>query len=214
MADEDKRPDEVDPSSDPRFEEDVAPQSDPEFETDEPAHVSSGDAQGSDAAELKVESVDSDTSDETQGDEFEDEDTMAASVAEVVAAVTATGGDPHGTHGTHDSHGGHLGHVAPMSVLIGVLAALILLTILTVGVTAVDLGSQGNFVVAMIIATVKAVLVMGYFMHLFWDSKFNIVAFGSSFLFAALFFAMAFLDRSENQGDIDAWEADHPVMQP
>ena len=41
------------------------------------------------------------------------------------------------------------------SLLLGVLSALILLTVMTVGVTMVDLGSQWNFVVAMIIATIK-----------------------------------------------------------
>ena len=43
-----------------------------------------------------------------------------------------------------------------MSLLLGVLGALVILTVLTVAVTAVDLGSQGNFIVAMIIATVFA----------------------------------------------------------
>src|SRR5688572_28102445 len=91
----------------------------------------------------------------------------------------AAEGSTHG-HEAEAGHGhgdDHFAHVLPMPLLIGVLLALILLTILTVGVTAVDLGSQGNFVVAMIIATVKAVLVMGYFMHMVWDSKFNVVAF-------------------------------------
>src|SRR5690606_29951459 len=103
-------------------------------------------------------------------------------------------------------HEDHLGHTAPMSLLIGVLIALGMLTILTVAVTAIDLGSQGNFVVAMIIATVKAILVMGYFMHMFWDAKFNVVAFTSSFLFVLLFLTMALLDRSEYQNDMDNFE--------
>lgn len=113
----------------------------------------------------------------------------------------------HGDHG-HGDHDEHLGHTAPISLLVGVLLALGMLTVLTVAVTAVDLGSQGNFVVAMIIATVKAILVMGYFMHMFWDSRFNVVAFTSSFLFVLLFLAMAVLDGSEYQKDVKTYEND------
>lgn len=111
-------------------------------------------------------------------------------------------------HGGHEDHDEHLGHTAPVSILVGVLIALGMLTILTVAVTAVDLGSQGNFVVAMIIATVKAILVMGYFMHMFWDSRFNVVAFTSSFLFVLLFLAMAVLDGSEYQQDVKDYQND------
>ncbi len=109
-------------------------------------------------------------------------------------------------HGAHDE--GHFAHTAPAPMLIGVFVALILLTILTVGVTAVDLGANGNLVVAMVIATVKAALVMGYFMHMFWDNKFNVVAFTSSFLFVILFLAMSLTDRGEYQDAINHWEAD------
>jgi len=128
-------------------------------------------------------------------------------------AITQAVAVPHHHDAGHGhGHGDeHFAHELPMSLLVGVLLALILLTVLTVGVTSVDLGSQGNFVVAMIIATVKAVLVMGYFMHMVWDSKFNVVAFTSSFLFVLLFLAMAVLDRSEYQDSIDLWETDQKI---
>lgn len=133
------------------------------------------------------------------------------SVGEDSAAAIRAGHDPGAhDHGAHD-HGGHdhFAHTSPMSLLVGVLIALVLLTILTVGVTAIDLGAQGNFIVAMIIATVKAALVMGYFMHMVWDNKFNVVAFTSSFLFVLLFLAMALTDRGEYQDSIDTWEVDN-----
>jgi cytochrome c oxidase subunit IV len=110
-------------------------------------------------------------------------------------------------HG-HGGHGDGHGHTAPMALLIGVLGALIVLTVMTVGVTSVDLGSQGNFIVAMIVATVKAILVMGFFMHMFWDSKFNVIAFTSSFLFVMLFLSMAVLDRSEYRPNAQNFEND------
>lgn len=115
----------------------------------------------------------------------------------------AHGGSAHGGHGDE-----HFAHTLPMTVLGGVLGALIVLTVLTVAVTSVDLGSQGNFIVAMIIATIKAALVMGYFMHLVWDSKFNVFVFLSSFFFVMLFLSMALLDRQEYQTGIDTFEAD------
>lgn len=119
--------------------------------------------------------------------------------SEQVAAASA-----HGGHGHGDGHG----HVLPMWLLLGVLGALVVLTVLTVAVTAIDLGTQGNLVVAMVIATVKAILVMGIFMHLFWDSRFNLIAFASSFLFVLLFLSMAVLDRSEYTPTVLEFEAD------
>lgn len=122
--------------------------------------------------------------------------------------VAAAAAAPVAAHGhAHDSHGhDHFAHTTPMWLLLGVLGALIVLTVMTVGVTMVDLGSQGNFVVAMIIATIKAALVMAFFMHLVWDNKFNVVAFVSSFLFVLLFLSMAVLDRKEYQLGIDTFE--------
>ena len=103
----------------------------------------------------------------------------------------------------HD-HG--LAHITPVKLLVGVFGALTVLTILTVAVTSVDLGSQGNFIVAMIIATIKAGLVMAFFMHLVWDKKFNLTVFLSSFLFVLLFLSLALTDRNEYQGEIDLFE--------
>jgi cytochrome c oxidase subunit 4 len=102
----------------------------------------------------------------------------------------------------HDEHHG-LAHTTPVALLAGVLGALLVLTILTVSVTKIDLGSQGNLVVAMVIATVKAALVVTFFMHLKWDRKVHLVLFMSSVLFVILFLSMALTDRSEYQHSID-----------
>ena len=117
---------------------------------------------------------------------------------------------PHG-HTAHDGHGhGHdhgLAHTTPVSLLFGILGALLVLTIATVAVTAIDLGAQGNLVVAMIIATIKAALVCTFFMHLLWDKKFNTILFLTSVLFLILFLSMATADRGEYQNDVDAYRA-------
>src|SRR4051812_9924619 len=72
-------------------------------------------------------------------------------------------------HAAHADHGHGLAHTMPIPMLIGILALLMALTILTVSVTSFDLGAQGNLVVAMVIATIKAGLVVAFFMHLVWD---------------------------------------------
>jgi|GEM_PF-405792 len=138
-------------------------------------------------------------------------DTLPSAVREALSEAKGSHGHGHGGHGGGHAaaHGDeHFAHTLPMTMLLGVLGALVILTVLTVAVTSVDLGSQGNFIVAMIIATIKAALVMGYFMHLVWDSKFNVFAFLSSFLFVLLFLSMALLDRGEYQPTIDRFEAD------
>ena len=107
-------------------------------------------------------------------------------------------------HGAHD-HG--LAHTTPVTLLFGILAALLALTVATVAVTAIDLGAQGNLIVAMVIATIKAALVCTFFMHLLWDKKFNTVLFLVSVLFLILFLSMATTDRGEYQNDVDAYRA-------
>src|SRR4051794_381311 len=56
-------------------------------------------------------------------------------------------------HAHGDDHGHGLAHTMPLPLLFGVLGALLALTIATVAVTSIDLGAQGNLVVAMVIAT-------------------------------------------------------------
>ncbi len=114
----------------------------------------------------------------------------------------------HADHGAEDHEDHGLAHTMPIKGLIGVWAALMVLTVLTVSVTSVDLGYTLNLVVAMAIATVKATLVMLFFMHLWWDKKFNVVVFLSSFLFVLLFVALTVNDRGEYQADIESYRQD------
>jgi cytochrome c oxidase subunit 4 len=115
----------------------------------------------------------------------------------------------HGDAGhAHDEHADHgLAHTMPLPLLFGVLAALLVLTIATVSVTAIDLGAQGNLIVAMIIATIKAALVCTFFMHLLWDKKFHTVLFLTSVLFLILFLSMTSTDRGEYQHLVDEYRA-------
>ena len=103
-----------------------------------------------------------------------------------------------------DEHDAHTGpHVVPLWLLAAVLAALLVLTVVTVAVTLVDLGNF-NIFVALIIAVIKAALVVLYFMHLRWDSPFNSVILISSLLFVAVFMAFALIDTAEYRPNVDA----------
>ncbi len=95
---------------------------------------------------------------------------------------------------------GHV-HIVPPRILLGVWAALLVLTVLTVAVTRVDLGAL-NVWVALGIATVKAILVALFFMHLRYDKPFNSVVLVSSIFFLALFLGLALLDTLHYRADL------------
>ncbi|WKZ57841.1 MAG: cytochrome C oxidase subunit IV family protein [Bdellovibrionota bacterium] len=76
----------------------------------------------------------------------------------------------------HDSHSGHgegfhgeLGHVVPYKTYLAILIWLLILTVVTVAAAQVDFGAM-NAVVAMIIASIKALLVATIFMHLKFEN--------------------------------------------
>jgi caa(3)-type oxidase subunit IV len=76
---------------------------------------------------------------------------------------------------------------------VGVFAALLVLTVVTVAISRVDLG-PANMLVAMLVATVKASLVCGFFMQLKYDEKLNSIVFTFGLIFVALFFLFTTLD--------------------
>lgn len=92
----------------------------------------------------------------------------------------------------HDAHGEH--HHIPVTTHYKVFAALIGFTILTV-VTAkmMDFGAF-NAIIAFAIAISKALLVLGYFMHLKFDEKIYKYIIGSSFFFVFLLYVFCVLD--------------------
>lgn len=102
----------------------------------------------------------------------------------------------------HDDHDHGIAHVASKKVLLGTWVALMILTIITVLATKVDLGASANLTIAMLIATVKAILVCMFFMHLRYDKVLHTVVFCSAFLFALLFVSFALMDTSEYQHDV------------
>ncbi len=104
----------------------------------------------------------------------------------------------HATAG--EAHDEHL-HVMPFKVLAAVFATLLVLTVVTVAVTRVDLGNF-NLWIAMAIATVKASLVVLFFMHMLYDRPFHAVVFITALLVVTLFIGIALIDTGAYQPEM------------
>ena len=102
-------------------------------------------------------------------------------------------------HG-HSEDGHDFAHPMPVPMLLAVFFALVFLTIVTVAQASFDLGGL-DIAVVMAIATVKAGLVMAFFMHLAYDKPFNIIVFLSSFVFVGLFVIFTLSDSKMNSPD-------------
>jgi cytochrome c oxidase subunit 4 len=103
-----------------------------------------------------------------------------------------------------DSHAAHADgpHVSPLSLYLGIFGVLCFLTYVTIEISRPLLITEQLFhgttglVVAMGVATVKASLVGAWFMHLKYDTRFNVLVFLGSFWFAAVFFGFTLMDLS------------------
>lgn len=87
---------------------------------------------------------------------------------------------------------------ASQKLYYGVFTALLVLTVLTVGMYQIHLGAM-NLVVAIVIATMKAGLVVWFFMHMSHEKKFNAAVFLSSLLFGAIFLAYTLNDTEHRE---------------
>lgn len=102
----------------------------------------------------------------------------------------------------HEStDGAVVAHVSSWKLYVGILGVLLLLTLATVGVYQIHLGAA-NLAIAVLIATMKASLVVLYFMHLKYDTRFNALVFIGALLFMGLFLAYTLAD-TEYRGSID-----------
>ncbi len=61
-------------------------------------------------------------------------------------------------------------HIVPYRTFLLVLLALLAFTFISIGVTSYDLGPV-TVLTALLLATLKTILVLTYFMHLKWDVK-------------------------------------------
>jgi len=92
-------------------------------------------------------------------------------------------------------------HVSSVKFYIGILAALMFFTLLTVAVASIHLGPL-NLAVAIVIASIKATLVITFFMHLKYDNKFNATIVISTLLFIGVFFVYTMND-TDRRAELD-----------
>lgn len=99
-------------------------------------------------------------------------------------------------HSTSDTHGHDphdFAHPFPVWGLLAVFFALVFLTIATVAQSHFDFGSY-EVLVTMVIATIKASLVVLFFMHMAFEKSYNALIFVSSLLFVSLFLGFTLMD--------------------
>jgi len=96
------------------------------------------------------------------------------------------------THAPHNSTEYHP-HITSVQANLVVFALLMLLLVLTVAAAYTITGTLG-IVVAMIIATVKAVLILAYFMHVRFGSKLQLIFATSAFFWLLLLFGITLMD--------------------
>jgi len=99
--------------------------------------------------------------------------------------------DPHADT-AQSTHAPHV-HVSSLAMYFSVFFALAIGTILTVVASRLDLG-MWNTPIALVIATIKAVLVILFFMHAIHSTRLTWVVIVASFLWLAVFFVLTFTD--------------------
>ena len=101
-------------------------------------------------------------------------------------------------------------HILPLKLYLTIGGALLFLTFVTWWVAHFDFGAM-NMVIAMLIALVKATLVVMYFMHLRYDSKLYLSVFLLALLMLATFIIFTMLD-TERRGEVDR-TTKYPIKQ-
>jgi len=105
-----------------------------------------------------------------------------------------------------NAHGATIVHVVPLKLLVAVFGALTTLTVITVAASTVNFG-EFNLIVALVIAVIKASLVVLFFMHLRWDKPFNSIVFIGCLIFVALFISLSLLDSHQYRHSVIGGQA-------
>lgn len=113
----------------------------------------------------------------------------------------------------HSEHSSGAEHVVPVSTCVGVFLALIAFTALTTGVAYIDLG-RWNTVVALIIAVIKMLLVVLFFMHVKYAAGLTRIAILAGFFWLAIMITLTLSDELTRGWEIVAhgWSAMIPLL--
>ena len=103
--------------------------------------------------------------------------------------------------------------IVPLKYYIGTFVGLLFLTVITVVAAQFDFGPL-NLTVALVIAFLKASLVVAFFMGLRWEKGFNLIAFISGLLFFSIFIILTFSDIGFRQYRDPAEGQRHSLVSP
>lgn len=112
-------------------------------------------------------------------------------------------------HAAHSQELQNFAHPAPVWQLLTVFFALVGLTFLTVYQATLDTGDL-ELILSLFIATIKAALVMLFFMHMLHDKPINIIIFLSAFVFVALFISFTLMDAHAYRDSVELKNVDSP----
>ena len=101
----------------------------------------------------------------------------------------------------HEEEHNGVGHVVPVKYLAATGIILLFLTLVTVWAAGVDLGKI-NVYLALVIASVKATLVVAFFMHLRWDRPFNSIILLTALLMVSILIGFAMTDTLEYKSTV------------
>lgn len=85
-------------------------------------------------------------------------------------------------------------HEHPQVPYFLIFGALAVMTVVTIGASYVDIGKSGNVILAMFLASIKASLVMMFFMHLKYEKKTLVLIALAPFALAAILAVALFPD--------------------
>lgn len=102
---------------------------------------------------------------------------------------------------SHHDHAEHKPHITPLWVYLAVAGTLLVMTGLTITAASIDFNhmtgfAEANFLIAMLIATFKAVLVALFFMHLIYDNKFYLFTLISGVACLMIFIVLTIFDTN------------------
>lgn len=96
-------------------------------------------------------------------------------------------------------------HVLPLKAYLGIYGMLLFLTGITVAVSVANLGKYA-IIVALVVAVIKARLVVEYFMHLKFDGRLLRFLFAATIFFVVLFIGVTLAELSTRGDVVDAHE--------
>ena len=102
-------------------------------------------------------------------------------------------------------------HIEPVSHYLKIFSGLIFFTLVTVGLSYIHLGAL-NLAIAIFIASIKATLVVVFFMHLRHDNKFNATFFVCRLMSICVFFAYTTNDTARRENEINDVSGNHVYL--